>query len=101
MDFEDDIHMNINISDIEEVDYIADNRVVRRYIRDVQNPFEYYDEDEFKRRFRFNKDLVLYRILPKIIGELAKINKRGLPIPPGLQLLVFVRYYATASFQVI
>ena len=63
MDFEEDIDINIDISDIDDDDNIADNRVIRRYIRDVQNPFEYYDEDNFKRRFQFNKDSVLYAIL--------------------------------------
>ena len=42
----------------------------------MQQPFEYYNEDDFNRRFRFNKDSVLYRILPKISEELAKMNER-------------------------
>ena len=68
---------NINISDIENTDSsdiddttdddIADNRpVIRGYIRDRQNPFEHYDEEEFKRRYRFDKDSVLYGILRTI-----------------------------------
>ncbi|EZA54569.1 Putative nuclease HARBI1 [Ooceraea biroi] len=32
---------------------------------------------------------------------LVKINNRGLPIPPVLQLLIRLRFYASASFQVV
>lgn len=98
-----------DISDIEDIDDIVgdnrDNRVdnavgpIGRYICDAQNPYELYDEYEFKSRYRFDKDTVLYGILPKIHDGLAKVNHHGLPIPPELQLLVCLRYYATASFQ--
>ena len=89
-----------DISDFEDTDDdIADNRPVKRYIRDGQNPFEFYEEDEFKKRFRFNKESVLHGILPKIIEPLTKTNNRGLPIPPQLQLLACLQYYATSSFQ--
>ena len=49
---------DIDISDIDDIDDdIAENRpVIRGYIRDRQNPFEQYDEDEFERRYRFRKD---------------------------------------------
>jgi len=75
-------------------------RVPKRYIRDNQNPFEVYNEREFKRRFRFSKNSVLFGILPLIEEGLAKINNRGLPISPVLQLLICLRFYSTASFQV-
>ena len=103
LDF-DFIDMDINnISDIDDTtDDEADNTpAIRRYIRDRQNPFEQYDDDEFKMRFRFNKESVLHGILPKIIEGVAKINNRGLPIPPQFQLLATLRYFATSSFQVI
>lgn len=100
MDFE-----NANI-DLEDINFSSEDegevqvRVVKRYIRDGQNPFEFYNEWEFKRRFRFSKQSVMFGILPLIEGGLRKINNRGLPISPMLQLLVCLRYYATASFQV-
>lgn len=96
--------MELQINDIEDIEDDRDEnmveRVRKRYIRDVQNPFEFYNNLEFKRRYRFEKDSVLYGILPKIEEGLAKINNRGLPIPPVMQLLICLRYYATASFQV-
>jgi len=49
---------------------------------------------------RFSKNLVMIGILPLVEEGLAKINNRGLPIPPILQLLICLRFYSTASFQI-
>lgn len=86
-----------NLEELEEAPII---RVPKRYIRDMQNPFEYYNDVEFKRRFRFNKDSILQGILPRIRESLTKINNRGLPVCPEFQLLICLRFYATASYQV-
>lgn len=72
----------------------------KRYIRDTENPFEFYNEQEFKKRFRFSKNSIMFGILPLVEEGLAKINNRGLLIPSVLQLLICLRFYATASFQV-
>lgn len=92
------------LSDIEDIEDDREfenvERVRKRYIRDRQNPFEFYNDLQFKRRYRFDKNSILHGILPKIEEGLAKINNRGLPIPPVMQLLICLRYYATASFQV-
>lgn len=106
--------MNLQDIDLRELDDLPDLfvdeleereenivRVPKRYIRDGHNPFQFYDEKEFKRRFRFSKEAVTHGLLPKVEEGLAKINNRGLPIAPVLQLLVCLRFYATASFQVI
>lgn len=42
-------------------------RAPKRYIRNMQNPFEYYNDVEFKRRYRFSKHSVLQGILPRYI----------------------------------
>ena len=75
-------------------------RVPKRYIRDAQNPFEWWRDIEFLRRYRFSKDGVRYRLLPLVEDGLSKPTQRGLPIAPVLQLLLALRFYATASFQV-
>lgn len=96
-------NLNIDLEEINESDSSDDEGYVRapkRYIRDWMNPFEYYYNREFKRRFRFNKESILYGILPKIENELKCKNNRGLPIPPVHQLLICLRFYATGSFQV-
>lgn len=91
---------NINFSSDEEEEEEIQVHIRKRYIRDAQNPFEFYNEKEFKRRFRFSKDSVMYGILPLIEGGFTKANNRGLPIAPVLQLLICLRFYSTASFQV-
>jgi len=94
----DDIMININ--EIEDINLLNEDeeevqiRMPKRYIRDHHN------EWEFKRRFRFAKDSVMFGILPLIEEGLSKINNRGLPIPTVFQLLISLRFYATASFQV-
>lgn len=85
--------------DLDEENIIL--RVPKRYIRDMQDPFDFYSEIEFKKRFRFEKNSVKFGILPLIEPNLVKINNRGLPISPVFQLLICLRFYATASFQVI
>lgn len=100
--------INLEIQDIDfireeeerEEEYNIQIRVPKRYIRDAENPFDLYNEWEFKRRFRFTKDSVMFGILPLIEEGLAKVNNRGLPIPPIIQLLVCLRFYSSASFQV-
>ncbi|XP_069705672.1 putative nuclease HARBI1 [Periplaneta americana] len=84
---------------IEEVNELQEIRAPKRYLRNVMNPFQFYNDIEFKRRFRFHKRTVLDLILPKIERTLAKPNQRGLPVPPVLQLLICLRFYATGSFQ--
>lgn len=97
---------NIEIQDInfsseeEEEEEEIQVHIGKRYIRDGQNPFEFYNEREFKKRFRFSKHSVMFGILPLIEDGLTKPNNCGLPISPVLQLLICLRFYATASFQV-
>lgn len=43
----------------------------------------------------------MFCLLPLVEEGLAKINNRGLPISPVLQLLICLRFYATASFQLV
>lgn len=101
MDIENIGNVNIEIEDIELDDNERHHvRAPKRYIRDWINPFEFYSNKEFKRRFRFNKESVLHGILPKIEEGIAVINNRGLPVPPVYQLLICLRFYATSSFQV-
>ncbi|XP_049864948.1 putative nuclease HARBI1 [Pectinophora gossypiella] len=91
-------------SDFEEfMDYVYDNPYdypARKYIRDAQNPLECYDEEQFQKRFRFRKDTVVHMILP-LIGLQSNVTNKGLPLPPILQLLIALRFYATGNFQIV
>lgn len=88
--------------DYELVNLVLDDiiNIPRRYLRDQMNPFEYFNEEQFKKRYRFSKDVVGVYLLPKVILNLEKPTKRGLPISPQLQLLIALRFYATGCFQV-
>ncbi|XP_036139626.1 putative nuclease HARBI1 isoform X2 [Monomorium pharaonis] len=104
MDLSDmDLHYLGDVSELSDIEEEEEGtvRAPKRYIRDEHNPFEFYNEKEFKRRFRFSKEAVLHGLLPNIEENLTKINKRGLPIPPVLQLLACLRFYATGSFQLV
>lgn len=98
MDFIDDFLNFIDIAAEVEENF---HRIPRRYIRDVQNPLEFYRELEFKQRFRFSKDTTRNVLLPLVTEQLSKHSNRGLPISPMHQIFVALRFYATGSFQVI
>ena len=75
-------------------------RIPRRYLRDAANPFEFYYENQFIKRYKFSKDIVRNVILPLVNDALTHENNRGSPVPQILELLLALRYYATAVFQV-
>ncbi|XP_069704252.1 putative nuclease HARBI1 [Periplaneta americana] len=86
----------------EEVEELAQfvGNVRKRYIRDKDNPMEFYNDIEFKKRFRFDKETVL-EIAHLFEDRLTKLNNRGLPVPPIIQLLTALRFYATGNFQLV
>jgi len=51
---------NINYFNDEEEE-TEDIRICapKRYIRDIENPFEFFNEREFKKRFRFSKNAIM------------------------------------------
>lgn len=71
-----------------------------RIIRDRTNFFELYDDDKFRERFRLTKVTTL-TLLTKIEKELEYLSDRNNALPPILQLLIALRFYATGSFQLI
>lgn len=82
------------------MDIMHNNRLGKRYIRDVQNPIEYFSDAEFKTRYRFSKETIQYILLPLVHEELNHLGNRGLPISPLISFLTCLRFYATGSFQV-
>jgi hypothetical protein len=53
----------------EEVPNMRQQRLPKRYIRNVFDPFEYYHNDEFEKRYRFSK-VVVEIILQLVIRNL-------------------------------
>ncbi|KAL1488809.1 hypothetical protein ABEB36_014605 [Hypothenemus hampei] len=76
-------------------------RISKRYIRDLSDPFQIYNELEFKSRFRFSKRTVRDVLCPIIQEVLQKNCNKGLPFLPIQQLLVTLRFYATENFQLV
>lgn len=69
-------------------------------IENRENPIEFFEDLPFQKRYRFIKEAVINILLPMINDQLRRLNNRGLPISPLMQLLITLRFYATSSFQV-
>jgi hypothetical protein len=78
----------------------GNNRLPKRYLRDLDDPLTFHSKEEFAIRYRFRKQTVITVLLPLVQVQLAAMDNRGLPILPMLQLLLALRFYATASYQV-
>jgi len=95
---------DINLFDSSDSSSDEENHITiireKRYIRDMINPFTAYREHEFHIRYRFSKHSVMHGLLPLVMDGIRKPDRRGLPIEPVFQLLICLRFYATASFQV-
>lgn len=72
-------------------------RIPKTYIRDVENPFE-MEPVQFQKRYRFYHESVFY--ITSLIKSDEIMYKRGFPITPEIAVLLTMRFYATASFQV-
>ena len=56
-----------------------------------------YDEEQFRSRFRLNKD-GFGEILNIIEADISAHNDRGNPIPAEIKILLTLRYYATVAY---
>jgi len=70
-----------------------------RTIRDRSNPFNLYDDVEFRSRFRLTKECV-GTLLGLIENNLEFNSRRNVPVSPLNQLLIALRFYSCSSFQV-
>lgn len=79
-----------NLEFFDFLDFFVENgvqRIPKKYIRDMDNPVEFYRDDEFKNRYRFSKLTVMEVILPLVGDRLNNVNNRRLPFPPLIQIL--------------
>ena len=70
----------------------------RRNLKNRTNPFEIFDEQEFKMRFRFQKQTILW-LTDLIGGDLRPQTRRRQPISELNQILLTLRFLATGTFQ--
>lgn len=71
-----------------------------RVFRDRSNPFDMYDERDFKLRFRLGKDTVM-DILREIGPQLEHVTHRNMAISAMMQVLITLRFFATGAFQMV
>lgn len=72
----------------------------QRVFRDKANPLDWYDDQEFYQRFRFNKDglIALTRLLE---NDLKPKRNRPDCFPPLWRVMIALRFYASGSYQLI
>lgn len=71
-----------------------------RIFRIRGNPFESYNEEEFKSRFRLSKNSVRF-VLNLIENRIRPLTDRNKSICAMNQLLIALRFYACGSFQIV
>lgn len=67
-----------------------------RVFRDLNNPLESLEEEEVFQRYRFSQGSILF-ILDGIVDLLQADTARNRPIPPLIQVLLFLRFIATGA----
>jgi hypothetical protein len=85
------------MSDISDLSLSFSDEDEERIPRRI-NPFDLYDEPEFKMWFRFEKQTILW--LCDLIGpEIEPITRRRKPVTALDQIQLTMRYLATGGFQ--
>lgn len=67
-----------------------------RVFRDLNNPTESLEEEEVFQRYRFSPASILF-ILDGIVDLLQADTARNRPIPPLIQVLLFLRFIPTGA----
>jgi hypothetical protein len=68
-----------------------------RLFRDRTHPFDCFDETEIFRKFRFHRPEIL-AFTDTVKDDIELSNRRG-SLPPLLQVLLALRFYASGAFQ--
>lgn len=82
--------------------YMEVRRIPVPRLKDRSNPMEDFDGVRFKNRFHMTKDTVkvIYDMIhADLVTPLTPIS-RSTDIPPLLQFLAVLRFYATGTFQI-
>lgn len=67
--------------------------------KDRSNPLEDLDEDEVFERYRFRPLTILYIV--GLLPDLSSATNRNQPLPPLLQVLLCLRYFATGAMHLL
>lgn len=85
---EDNLIDFIDEVDIDNIDVLRDDNMIRVRV----NPFEKYDDNNFKKKYRFSKAFAT-KILDLIKEDLPS-DTRGSTIEPAIQVACALRYWA-------
>lgn len=69
----------------------------QRVVKDRLNPLEIYTDDELYDRFRFRRPTIHY-LLGLLVDTIVHTNMNQ-ALPPVLQLLICLRFFATGAFH--
>lgn len=68
-----------------------------RVFRDRNNPLDYMDDENLRRRYRFPREVIL--MLCTVLHDgLQRKTRTARALPVSLQILVALRFYATVTF---
>ena len=70
----------------DEPDELGDNLT---HLRDRSNPFENYDDREFRQRYRFTKETA-HELINAVKDRLEKPTQRNNPLPPSLGMIYII-----------
>ncbi|XP_062581489.1 putative nuclease HARBI1 [Saccostrea cucullata] len=81
---------------------INERRLLRRerLFRDRNNPLDYMDDREIISKFRLPRHLIL-DICQMIQNDITRPTRRSHALPPSLQLMAALRFFATGNFQTV
>jgi len=71
-----------------------------RIFRDRQNPFDVYDDVDLYSRFRFRREDIIY-LCDMIADDIDHPMPRKGSLPPLMQMMVALRFYASGCFQIV
>lgn len=71
----------------------------QRVFRDRLHPFELYDDEGLRRRFRFGVD-GLYFITEAIRPDIERRTRRNQALPAVLQVMLALQFFATGNFLI-
>ena len=79
---------------------VQHRRRVPRPIRGRGNPLDNMSEGETLSRYRVNEEAI-YNLCELLHEDLSHPSKRSNALPPMVQLLIALRFYASGSFQAV
>ena len=80
---------------------VGRRRRERKFRAGTQSDIDYYSDEELRVRYRFRRESILF-ITNLVAGDISRNTRRNHALPPLLQVLIALRFYASGSFlQVI